>query len=74
MAKQRRDLLAEVKDELTRVAYGRYAPKGIDWCCDRLSWMYTFNKAPRDQILELVEMATAIMDGTYVEEEYKCTL
>ena len=46
MAKQRRDLLAEVKDELTRVAYGRYAPKGIDWCCDRLSWMYTFNKAP----------------------------
>ena len=32
------------------------------------------NKAPRDQVLELVEMATAILDGTYIEGEYKCTL
>lgn len=55
-----KDYYKEVDDCLRRIELGKYAEHNLDWCADRVDWLYKWNKIPRDKSLELAKRITIL--------------
>lgn len=58
-----RDYYKEIDKVLTE--YEEYKPchiRDIDWACNRIAWCYKWKKITKEQMQELADRATAILD------------
>lgn len=53
----------EINDELSRLEMCKYAPKGIHWVTNRISWCWKFRHITRVQMESLCDRAIAVMEG-----------
>ena len=61
MAKKR-DYYKEIDDELIRLENRRYAPKGISWATNRISWCWKFRKITEEQKNNLCDRAIFLFE------------
>ena len=58
-----KDFYSEINKVLTEYEeYKPYHTKNIDWACDKISWCAKWKKLSKEQINELADRATAILD------------
>lgn len=58
-----KDYYKEIDKVLTEYEeYRPYHTRNIDWACNRISWCYKWKKITKEQMEELADRATAILD------------
>ena len=62
--KPARDYYAEIDEVLKRYEEHKpYFDKNIDWACNRIDWCHKWGKITKEQMEELADRATAILDN-----------
>lgn len=58
-----KDYYKEIDKVLTEYEeYKSYHTRNIDWACNRIAWCYKWKKITKEQMQELADRATAILD------------
>lgn len=57
--------IAQIKDNLDRIEAGKYHDLSILACCDYISWLAKFHKAPREVWEPLCDKVTYLLQAGF---------